>query len=458
MAGYAALQSTYSEPWSSWYRRSSSGLQQTMNKLPFHLRRFASSCSSPLINSTIFSCDSETQSLASTRLSQPDINSALQTRIPRISACTDGDHDDDILSETEVSYDSEISLELPEAIRSESLTQILHAFNQFRRCNTGSAQDTTTHSDNNQLPASSGTNVQQNGSGNQLRANKGKRKRDGEGDGDGEDEQPSNKPRSDVESVEETTLLWACPFYKWKPLRYPNCRPKILREINRVKQHLRLDHSIPIHCVICSMEFQNKKKLDAHLREQGCARQELKQWEGFITEEQSKKLKKRSDRKKTQFEQWYDIFAILFPAGPRPESPYMEGKSSSELLEFRAFIAQEWSALLNKLTQERLPIELRQLEAPIQQCFNSLVEEILGHLLDQFESSRTNSGSSQSRSNDADTVGIMGPTPIGPTFQEFDGMDDYFRFVSTGIGQIFEGYNEGGETPDVDTQMLLNHT
>lgn len=106
-----------------------------------------------------------------------------------------------------------------------------------------------------------------------------------------------------------TTELWACPFCKWKPLRYQGCHTYKLKEISRVKQHLRRKHRIPPHCDVCAEEFADEEARLAHVRAQGCSMTQScvqKTWEG-VTPEQQELLERRAERNKTKVEQvsWY---------------------------------------------------------------------------------------------------------------------------------------------------------
>lgn len=215
---------------------------------------------------------------------------------------------------------------------------------------------------------------------------RGSRKRKPDEDDEPPPGQPQKKPRPAV-TDEGSTQLLACPFCKWKPLTYRHCRTKILKEIARVKLHLWRCHQIPIHCAICSIEFSNTRERDNHLRQQNCQLRDPRNWEG-ITEEQKERLKRRVNTKKTKEEQWFEMYTILFPGHPLPDSPYVEGMLSDELVALQEFMAQEWPPIFDRLVEERLPEELRSQEDVVRAFSNSIFEDAVNAILLRFEASR----------------------------------------------------------------------
>ena len=187
--------------------------------------------------------------------------------------------------------------------------------------------------------------------------------------------------------VSDTPLL-ACPFCKWKPLTYRDCRKKILREIARVKLHLWRCHEVPIHCAICYAEFDTTAQRDEHLRQRACVLCESpKQWDG-ITADKKERLKKRVNTKLSKSEQWYDMCRILFPDAPLPDSPFLEGALSQELVELQDFMAEEWPPIFDNLVEKRLPPGLRAQQDLIKSFSKGLFEEALTKILNKYETSR----------------------------------------------------------------------
>ncbi len=143
-----------------------------------------------------------------------------------------------------------------------------------------------------------------------------------------------SKKDSAVET--EDNMLFACPFYKRNPAKYPTCQPKILKKVSRIKAHLWRCHMRPIHCVRCQADFKTQEERDKHERGQPpCQLVELKVGE-WVTTYQKELLSKRFSSKTSPQEQWYRIYSILFPGEPAPESPYTlnaltEGPAASQI-------------------------------------------------------------------------------------------------------------------------------
>lgn len=145
---------------------------------------------------------------------------------------------------------------------------------------------------------------------------------------------------------------FACPFYKKQPQQYRNCSRLTLSRIKDVKQHLQRNHEEPIHCARCYEIFDTKHRRDAHVRGPAC---QVKQKVDFggVTAGQEKMLAKRGKRSHTPEQQWFDIYGILFPEQPPPDSPYMDDAWSEGAREYKNFLDKEGSELLAHFLEER---------------------------------------------------------------------------------------------------------
>lgn len=219
-----------------------------------------------------------------------------------------------------------------------------------------------------------------------TRINKRQRLDNGDGDEDDEGERDDRQgkqrlKRRDVPA--EHNRLLACPYCKWKPLTYRKCRTKVLKEISRIKTHLWRHHVIPIHCAACYSEFDHEDERDAHARQRNCQIQEPKQWEG-ISSRQKEQLKRRTNTKLTREDQWYEMYTILFPGHPKPNSPYIEAAISEEMVALQDFMAQEWQSTFDKLFEERLPASLREQEGVVRSFANSVLEEAMNLIFERL--------------------------------------------------------------------------
>ncbi|CZR55762.1 uncharacterized protein PAC_05650 [Phialocephala subalpina] len=138
----------------------------------------------------------------------------------------------------------------------------------------------------------------------------------------------------DTASGEPPTF--ACHFYKKDPQKYnrrirkyTNChRPRIphndLRR--RLKDHFK-NHRLS-QCDRCYIEFKNDRDLVAHRQlPDPCDIQPstLKegiddgQWEKIVST-----LRKNTDKGKSEFERWFEVWKILFPDTPPPQTPWSD--------------------------------------------------------------------------------------------------------------------------------------
>lgn len=203
-------------------------------------------------------------------------------------------------------------------------------------------------------------------------------------EGDDEDDEGGNdkkKHRNQKLGNNKKGRLLACPFYKWKPNTHASCKGYTLREIYRVKDHLWRKHLSPISCVICCAEFETVGERDKHTRALACKLAKPKDW-GAFTGEQREKLKKPADRKKTQYEQWYEIYVILFPNSPLPSSPYLvEGLLADQLSALRDYMSEHCLPEYDEYARRFLPVELQgnrdMMRAYVSRFFEQAVEKFM---------------------------------------------------------------------------------
>lgn len=150
----------------------------------------------------------------------------------------------------------------------------------------------------------------------------------------GSESDASSPKRRRHESSPEPQKLFACPYFKHDPVRYAEgntreihyrgCAGGLFRDISRVKQHLRRTHHYPdFYCRRCFEVFKDNEKLQRHssLRE-ACERQDCPYPERINETKQTNIHVKRPG--KDPKELWLDIYSIIFPGSPQPESPYIE--------------------------------------------------------------------------------------------------------------------------------------
>ncbi|KAF5569759.1 hypothetical protein FPHYL_1748 [Fusarium phyllophilum] len=148
-----------------------------------------------------------------------------------------------------------------------------------------------------------------------------------DGDEGSEDEESSGNGRnpSATDISSENSLLWACPFMKWNPIKYRGSCVKKLRDIYRLKKHLQEKH-FSHHCRVCFKEFRPE---ELTLHEKVCenlfdlpARPPPPV--GLITRDMATAINERSNTRLTSRQQWERLFKIIFPHEPIPLSPYLD--------------------------------------------------------------------------------------------------------------------------------------
>ncbi|KAF5725094.1 hypothetical protein FMUND_188 [Fusarium mundagurra] len=156
------------------------------------------------------------------------------------------------------------------------------------------------------------------------------------GDDENEHQQVSRAKKS--KRQEDSHLRLACPFYKNDPIQYRRCHSHVLKRNSYVKQHLFRCHMQPIHCDICLSVWPTVEDLREHRRAQVCERREYIAPDG-ITPEQERKLRSRlGGPNKSESDQWFDIYSIIFPNAERPKSAYLNGELSEDAESLREFM------------------------------------------------------------------------------------------------------------------------
>ncbi|KUJ14491.1 uncharacterized protein LY89DRAFT_736524 [Mollisia scopiformis] len=139
-------------------------------------------------------------------------------------------------------------------------------------------------------------------------------------------ETPSNRIRDD---------LFACPFRKRDPAKYnvhdwQTCSLNPYRSITLVKQHLYRSHCV-FQCSRCKITFDNKEQLETHQLDATICELSSAPLSDGITSDIQQQLMMRKPGARGAVENWMNIYRILFPTAPLPNSPYFEPPSEEEL-------------------------------------------------------------------------------------------------------------------------------
>ncbi|KAK5938857.1 hypothetical protein PMZ80_009049 [Knufia obscura] len=159
---------------------------------------------------------------------------------------------------------------------------------------------------------------------------------------DDEDEDSGSPKRRKQDALDdgEPRKLFACPYYKHDPIRYGerntgelhyrSCAGGLYRDTSRVKQHLkRIHHRPDFYCRRCFVTFNTNEQLQKHSSSrQGCDARDCPYPERLDETQQAKIHVKRPG--KDPRELWNEIFSIIFPGVPVPDSPYIEQVQPSD--------------------------------------------------------------------------------------------------------------------------------
>ncbi|KAI1803065.1 hypothetical protein F4811DRAFT_572379 [Daldinia bambusicola] len=278
-----------------------------------------------------------------------------------------------------------------------------------------------------------------------------------------EDRNPKKRPRLD-RPVEVQPTFWACPFSKWKPLSYRKCCQYILKDISRVKQHLRRYHERPPYCPVCWEVFP-EDGFESHIQSRSCSPRPKADLEG-VTSAQQKQLERRSDKQLTKPKQWYAIYDILFPGQKHPKSPYLESDLSSELLTFQVFMATDGLQIVQRAAREHIPHDLMPLQGEVLAFSQTLFQQAIPQILRRYDATRPvhdtpeipkKPGLSPARGNDCDSgYGTLSHTSHERDSgnKEQDGQEAQDLTIADGIDYTSFDLVPGGDAYDAQVQAL----
>ncbi|KAI0103745.1 hypothetical protein GGR51DRAFT_524377 [Nemania sp. FL0031] len=167
-----------------------------------------------------------------------------------------------------------------------------------------------------------------------------------------------------------------CPFYKHNPQRHNNCNKYRLHRIKDVKQHIYRHHCKPeIYCPCCFQNFGSSGERDSHIRGNGCVLKEVPDFDGTISENQRKRLKRNGSRGASIEEQWTDLWSVIFPDTKPPRSPYIEG-DQAELI---SYLRNYWDNNAGEIIER----SLREQETEFQTL--ATIKRIVDIILDNLE-------------------------------------------------------------------------
>jgi hypothetical protein len=159
----------------------------------------------------------------------------------------------------------------------------------------------------------------------------------------------------------------ACPMYKKDPNRYHSCAYTItLTSTRAARQHVIIDHPVPIYCAMCHSHFPTLQLRDEHERARTCTVLERVKGEGEedptiegVTGDQREKLLRLDASGKgprriyeDEEESWFRTWDVLFPGVKRPKTAYLSSPGEQEILALRRFWKKAGPAVVKRLLGE----------------------------------------------------------------------------------------------------------
>ncbi|KAJ3546448.1 hypothetical protein NM208_g1991 [Fusarium decemcellulare] len=194
-----------------------------------------------------------------------------------------------------------------------------------------------------------------------------------ESDNDDNGPQESSKSKRPKKQDDVGQRL-ACPFYKFDSHHYRRCHGYDLKKNSIVKQHLFRSHLQPKHCDRCLEVFDNEDALREHRRAQQCEVREYIAPPG-ITPEQERRLRPRGSQNKSESEQWFEMYEILFPHAKKPKSAYLNGELSEDVESLQEFLERCGPAMVvEKLKESNVvaqDVDNQVLQEQIQNAFSN---------------------------------------------------------------------------------------
>ncbi|KAM0193369.1 hypothetical protein ACHAPI_007681 [Fusarium lateritium] len=268
-------------------------------------------------------------------------------------------------------------VESPRSYEPEQQTSYPYGGSSPSRDEYGNNERSQNHTRREELPRSEISTNPSTANGICVLQNKDQPKKRGVDD-DGDDRRmPSRSKRP--RKQEEPNLRLACPFYKFDPVKYRRCHSCKLQRNSYVKQHLLRSHMQPIHCDICLSIWPNEEELREHRRAQQCVKRPYIAPEG-ITADQKRKLQSRLHSKdRSESDQWFEIYTIVFPNSPKPKSAYLDGELSEDVESLREFMERRGADIMmgqlaDSSVLQQAGVDSHELQQRVQNALTSMFD------------------------------------------------------------------------------------
>lgn len=130
---------------------------------------------------------------------------------------------------------------------------------------------------------------------------------------------------------------FVCPFYLLDRERHETCLTRhSMSTIDEVKEHLWASHRRPNFCPICKETFATMRARDDHIRGRNCEQRDSPRFDG-LTDGQIQQIARQGSPPSSRESQWYAVWDVVSPSGPRPLSPYYSSEQEFRVVALRGF-------------------------------------------------------------------------------------------------------------------------
>lgn len=149
------------------------------------------------------------------------------------------------------------------------------------------------------------------------------------------------------------TSTFACPFYLMDRVRHEACLTRhSLSTIEDVKEHMWTSHRRPNFCPICKETFATMRARDDHIRGRNCEHREAPTFDG-LTDGQIQQLARQGSPPSSRESQWYALWEVVSPSGPRPSSPYYSTEQEFRVVALRSFCEANGRTIISDFLREK---------------------------------------------------------------------------------------------------------
>lgn len=156
-----------------------------------------------------------------------------------------------------------------------------------------------------------------------------------------------------VHHAGERTSTFICPYYVKDKKKYEECLTRhSLSTIDEIKEHMWESHRRPNFCPICKTTFATMSDRDHHIRERNCEHHDSPTFDG-LTDAQIQQLAQQASVLSSRESQWYELWDIVFPSGPRSVSPYYSSEQELRVVALRRFWEANGQEIISDFLRER---------------------------------------------------------------------------------------------------------